>query len=54
MDVFELGPVTNPAYLTTQASLRSLPECLADTAPAPIDHIRSYPALVRATLRGTL
>lgn len=53
MDVFELGPVTNPAYLSTQASLRSLPECLADHAePAPVDHIRSYPALVRAKLRG--
>jgi len=61
MDVSELGPVTNPAYLTTQASLRSVEEALCigefappteerDSQPAPIapaSHIDAR-ALVRA------
>lgn len=35
MDVSELGPVTNPAYLTTQASLRSVEEALSIGEFAP-------------------
>jgi hypothetical protein len=54
MDVVELGPVVNPAYLTTQASLRSLPVCLNSNDAVPlVDHIRTYPALVRATIKGS-
>ncbi|WP_274031180.1 HK97 family phage prohead protease [Streptomyces sp. MMBL 11-1] len=47
MDVSELGPVTNPAYLTTQASLRSIEEalCIGEFAPPASDEARdSQPA----------
>ncbi|MER5894774.1 HK97 family phage prohead protease [Streptomyces sp. NPDC001876] len=47
MDVSELGPVTNPAYLTTQASLRSVEEtlCIGEFAPPASDEERdSQPA----------
>ncbi|MEU2760446.1 HK97 family phage prohead protease [Streptomyces sp. NPDC007094] len=47
MDVSELGPVTNPAYLTTQASLRSIEEALSigEFAPPASDEVRdSQPA----------
>ncbi|MFD7257826.1 HK97 family phage prohead protease [Streptomyces sp. NPDC059874] len=50
MDVIEVGPVVNPAYPTTQASLRSLPECLtAEPAAdvAPVSHFNER-ALFRA------
>ncbi|WP_433858242.1 HK97 family phage prohead protease [Streptomyces kronopolitis] len=42
MDVRELGPVTNPAYLTTQASLRSIEEALSigEFAPPASDEER--------------
>ncbi|WP_328950480.1 HK97 family phage prohead protease [Streptomyces sp. NBC_00184] len=42
MDVRELGPVTNPAYLTTQASLRSIEEALSigEFAPPASDEVR--------------
>lgn len=64
MDVRELGPVTNPAYVTATAQLRSIEEALAigefapdekpDETPEPVDHTRTYPALVRATMKGTI
>ncbi|MEV0126344.1 HK97 family phage prohead protease, partial [Streptomyces sp. NPDC050703] len=61
MDVVELGPVVNPAYPTTQASLRSIEEalCIGEFAPpnevrdsqsvaaAPVSHLAAR-ALVRA------
>jgi HK97 family phage prohead protease len=42
MDVRELGPVTNPAYLSTQASLRSIEEVLniGEFAPPASDEVR--------------
>lgn len=62
MDVAELGPVTNPAYPTTQAALRSISEALRIGEFAPptderdsqraSDHApASYPS-VRALLRA--
>ncbi|MGW3073549.1 HK97 family phage prohead protease [Kitasatospora sp. NPDC001132] len=56
MDVLELGPVLNPAYPTTQASLRSLVELLGtngspDGGPAA-DHTLTLPPLVRGLLYG--
>ncbi|MFF7990341.1 HK97 family phage prohead protease [Kitasatospora xanthocidica] len=57
MDVLELGPVLNPAYPTTQASLRSLVELLGTNGdreedPAA-DHTLNLPPLVRALfIRG--
>jgi HK97 family phage prohead protease len=45
MDVVELGPVTNPAYPTTQAALRSITEALSigEFAP-PTEERDSQPA----------
>ncbi|MET9617113.1 HK97 family phage prohead protease [Kitasatospora indigofera] len=57
MDVIELGPVLNPAYPTTEASLRSVQEWLAAEARSAInepdtDHMLNLPPLVRALLGG--
>ncbi|MFE5621730.1 HK97 family phage prohead protease [Streptomyces virginiae] len=53
MNVVEVGPVVNPAYPTTQASLRSLPSCLIPAAvSAPVDHARNFPPVVRGLMFG--
>lgn len=56
MDVMELGPVLNPAYPTTEASLRSVREWLdtqARTAePTNHTHMHTLPPLVRALMGG--
>ncbi|WP_078891823.1 HK97 family phage prohead protease [Streptomyces sp. NRRL S-350] len=57
MDVLELGPVLNPAYPTTQASLRSLVELLGTNGDreegSAADHTLNLPPLVRALfIRG--
>ncbi|MFF2039382.1 HK97 family phage prohead protease [Kitasatospora sp. NPDC058170] len=55
MDVSEVGPVLNPAYPTTQASLRSLDEWLTTGGPTDgpnFDHTLNLPPLVRAVIRG--
>lgn len=52
MDVYEVGPVVNPAYPTTQAALRSMVSAFDIPAPAPVDHTRNFSPLIRGILRG--
>lgn len=46
--VFDVGPVTFPAYPTTEADLRSMEDVLAEKTPADKPEDRSYEAAANA------